>query len=342
MSTDKIVNFATKVGLMKPNSVKKDDEKAKKRLDGLLDSPDYVAEEKLDGCRYKIVGARFFSSDNVEKTANFPHLVKFFEGLKMLNIVLDGEIYYPGKTSQYATHVTGAKQDSAIAFQEQNGYIQYMIYDILRTPKAKWTTENTYLERRKLLEYFYNTYVRDTEMAKYIQIVDMRREGKREYIQDLLDRGLEGAVLKKVDSKYHMGKKPMWQWMKIKQADDTDLIILGFEPATKLYTGSNLATWQYWMPDGSGENVPVTKYHYMGWIGKVVMGAYVDGVLTQICTVSGMDESTRIDMTENPDNYVGRVARTSFMEKTTDGYPRHPSFVNMHEGKLPQECTWEF
>lgn len=337
-----VAEFATRVGIMKPNSVKKDDEKAKAKLDKLLDSPEYVLEDKIDGCHYKLIAGRFFSKDNVEKTDNFPHLRDFFQSLKMHNLILDGEINYPGKTSQYCTHVTGPLPGGAKSFQEKNGYIHFTIFDILRTPKGNWTLLNTYKERRKLLEYFYNTFIKDTEMAQYIHLTSVVHTGKREFLQNLLDAGLEGGVLKRLDSQYMMGKKPMWQWMKIKQQDDADLVIIGFEPPKKVYTGKDVNNWPYWEEDEQGDQIPVTKFHHMGWIGSIVFGAYVNGVMTRICTASGFPESVRKDMTENPDKYLNKVARVDYMELTSDGYPRHPVFKNMHEDKQPEECEWEF
>lgn len=337
----KVAEFASRVGLMKPNAVKKGNTRAEEKLDKLLDDPSYALEEKIDGCHYKMIGHRFFSIDNIEKTANFPHLTEFFRKLSMQNLILDGEINYPGKTSQYCLHVTGPLPNGARSFQEQNGYIHYTIFDILRTPKGNWTLRNTYLERRKLLEYFYDTFVRGTPMEQYIHLVDMRIDNKREYLEGLLSAGREGGVLKKLDSQYFMGKKPMWVWMKIKQEDLADLVIMGFDPPAVEYRGSNLSDWPYWQ-EINGVNTPVTKYHYHGWIGSVVLGAYVNGSLTRICSASGISEEIRKDMSENPDKYLHRVARVSFMEKTSDGYPRHPVFVNMHETKQPHECTWEF
>lgn len=335
------LDFVQRIGVMKPNHVKKDDKNALARLDKLLDDPNYALEEKIDGCHYKMIGYRFFSTDNVEKTDNFPHLRDFFKKLGMHNLILDGEIHYPGKTSQYATHVTGSLPSGARAFQEQNGYIHYTIFDMLRTPKANWLIRNTYLERRKLLRYFYDTFIKGTKMEEYIHLVPMVLDNKREFITQILDAGLEGGVLKRLDSQYHMGKRPMWQWMKIKQEDDADLVIMGFEPAKMHYEGKNLESWPYWK-EVNGVSIPVTKPYYFGWIGSVVLGAYVNGTLTKICSASGMSESIREDMTNNPQKYLGKVARVTFMEKTTDGYPRHPIFKNLHETKQPQECVWEF
>lgn len=339
---DKVAELATKVGVMKPGSVKKDDSRGLKKLEEFIDSADYWAEEKLDGCHYKIIGNRVFSTGNVEKTENFPHIIQALKALKMPNLILDGEMFYPGKTSQYATQVTGALPDNAIEFQKKNGWIKFGIFEILRTPKSRWTINNTYKERRKLLEYFYDTFIVGTPAEEFIVLPRLAKENKRKFIDGILESGGEGAVLKKIDSIYHMGKKPMWQWMKIKQEDETDLVIMGFEEPTKVYTGTNLSTWEYWEPSEGGDPIPVTKNYYMGWIGAIVLGAYVNGVLTRIGTASGMKETERAAMSENPDAYIGQVAKVTFMELTADGFPRHPNFKCMHEGKVATECTWEF
>lgn len=342
MATDKIASFATTVKVMKPNKIDKNKKTEIKKLEALIDSDDFVMEEKIDGCHYKMIGNRFFSIDDVEKTSNFPHLVEFISSLNMVNLILDGEIHYPGKTSQYATHVTGSTPEVATNFQNTNGYIHYTIFELLRTPKAHWTIENTYRERRRLLEHFYNTFIKGKPIEEYIHIVPARFENKKAYVESLLAEGKEGGVLKKLDGKYLMGKKPKWNWMKVKQEDTTDLIIIGFEKPKREYTGKNTKDWLYWeeLPDGS--QIPVTEWYARGWIGSIILGAYVKGSLQRICTASGIAKAVREDMTNNPNKYLNKIARVKFMEKTTDGYPRHPYFVNMHEGKRLEECVWDF
>lgn len=334
-------DFVQRIGVMKPNHAKKDDLKNIAKLDALLDDPAYGIEDKIDGCHYKMIGHRFFSTDNIEKTDNFPHLRDFFKKLAMHNIILDGEINYPGKTSQYCVHATGGYPSGAIQFQEQNGYIHYTIFDMIRTPKANWLIRNTYTERRKLLRYFYDTFVKGTPMEQFIHITTLHIDGKRKFLGDLLEAGLEGGVLKKLDSQYHMGKKPMWQWMKFKQGDDTDLVVMGFKPPKRDYKGDNLEGHQFWR-EINGVSIPVTKPFYYGWIGSVELGAYIDNKLTWICAASGMNEDIRKEMTFKPELYLNKVARVTYMEKTTDGFPRHPVFKNLHETKQPSECVWEF
>ncbi|MEG1636103.1 MAG: RNA ligase family protein [Cellulosilyticaceae bacterium] len=218
---------------MKPNKIKEDDTKAAIRLEALLDSPEYAAEEKIDGCHYIMASCLFFSKEHIEKTDNFPHLRDFFLSLQMPNLILDGEINYPNKTSQYCTRVTGSDPSTAKAFQDENGYIHYTLFDILRTPKGTWLMKEPYKNRRKLLEYMYDNYIKNTPMGQFIHITDINYDSKRYFKDEILARGGEGVVLKKLNSLYVMGKKPMWSWMKIKQSDETDFFIIGFEPANK-------------------------------------------------------------------------------------------------------------
>lgn len=341
MDKENIYALVSKIQVMKPNKAKEDDTKALIKLEALLESPDYAAEEKIDGCHYMMLSCLFFSKDHVEKTDNYPHLRDFFVSLNMPNLILDGEINYPGKTSQYCTRVTGADPSTAVAFQLAHGPIHYTIFDMLRTPKGTWLIKEPYKNRRKLLEYFYNTYIKGTKAEEYIELTTMTYENKGHFKDEILARGGEGVVLKKLESLYVMGKKPMWMWMKIKQKDEADLIITGFEDASKEYSGTDYDTWPYWKEE-NGVMMPVSKYYYFGWIGSVKLGAYVNGVITQVCTASGIDEELRKDMSENPNNYINKVVKVGYMELTEAGIPRHPKIQEIHPDKSPDECTWSF
>jgi len=332
--------------VMKPNKVDLENKDEVARLDSLLDSPEWAAEEKIDGCHYSIINSQFFSTRiskgkeiPVEKTDNYPHLVAILDRLDLPNLVLDGEIFITGKTSQYVTRVTGSGKENAISFQEQNGYVKYKLFDILRTPKGTWLNNVVYFKRREMLEHFFYKILDPLQKemgCSYFELVDSVTENKREYVDDLLARGLEGAVLKKLSSTYIFGKKPKWQWMKLKKNDETDCVIMGFDEPTRIYTGANTYNWPFWEDD-----VPVTKLHAKKWIGAVVVGQYdTEGVLQKRASVSGLDESIREDMSRNPDKYLGRVCKITFMEYTEDGNLRHPMWQGLHEDKNPEECVW--
>lgn len=334
------LDFVSKIGAMKPATVDDENDNQVDRLHKLLLSDDYDAEEKIDGCHYLTFGCRLFSTEGCEKTDNYPHLRDFFIHLQMPNLILDGEINFPGKTSQYVTRVTGAGSAVACAFQEDNGYVHYTMWDILRTPKGTWLLDKTYRERRAILEQFYARFIKGSSLEQYIHLTERRTSNKKQFFEDIIASGREGVVLKKVDSYYIMGKKPMWQWMKLKQKDEADFFISGYEPPKAEYGGKNVADWPYWK-EINGILTPVTKFYYMDWIGALQLSAYVDGEPTVVCTCSGLTEELRATISQNKSAFLNRVAKVTFMEKTEAGYPRHPRFTQFHESKLPNQCTWE-
>lgn len=339
---DIVAQFAQDFHVMKPSKFNPENKNALSKWEECLASRLYVLEEKMDGCHYTLFGSRFFSIEGVEKTDNYPHLNKFFYSLKMPNLILDGEIYYEGRTSQYCTRVTGALPEAAIAFQESNGFIKYVVWDIIRLPNGQWLNNIPFENRRKILIKFMERYVKGTPMEEYISITPLWEDDKDRALHELISNGKEGGVLKRRDSLYVFGKAPAWQWIKYKQKEEADVIITGFEPPKKIYTGSNYESWEYWEVDPlTGTKEPVTKYWHMGWIGSIIISAYVNGELTVIGKSSGISEDIRKDMSENKENYIGKVIRIEFMEKTESGYPRHPRFKNIHEGKRKEQCTWE-
>lgn len=340
MATDNFADFIQNIQVMKPAHIDEDNPRHIERMEELLYSKDYVAEEKIDGCHYLCYGGRFISTDNVEKTDNYPHLRDFFISLGMPNIILDGEINYPNKTSQFCTRVTGSSAPTAIDFQNDYGLIHYTMWDILRTPKGTWLLDQPYWRRRAILEEFYNRYIAPSQMSQFIELTRYCQDGKKEFFEDIIRSGLEGCVLKNINSLYIMGKKPMWQWMKLKQKDTGDLVVIGFKDPESEYTGKQVESWPYWKEIGSVLR-PVTKDYYMNWIGALELGAYVNGTMTRICTCSGLNETMKEDISKNPSRYLNRVCKISFMEKTEAGYPRHPRFEMFHESKTAPECTWE-
>jgi ATP-dependent DNA ligase len=340
MTDERLNDFVSKLDVMKPASINKDNAKHLIKLDTLYDSPDYVIEDKLDGCHYLMIACRFFSTEHNEKTDNFPLQRDFFVSLGMPNLILDGEMYYPGKTSQYCTRVTGAGSETAVSFQNKNGPIHYVIWDMLRTPKGTWLVNYTLQKRRQLLEYFYDNHIKGTGLEKYIHLTKQHSENKRQFRDAIIELGGEGVVLKNINSLYIMGKKPMWMWVKDKIHDETDFFIIGYMPPTVIYEGAS-ENWPYWL-DINGVSSPVTKYHYHGWIGALCLGAMVNGVATQITTCSGLDEKTRKEISEDPNKYLNRVVKVTYMQKTEAGIPRHPRFEEFHESKSAEECIWNY
>lgn len=324
---------------MKPGKIKTENEKQVAKLDEIMASPLYVAEEKIDGCHYTTINNRFFSTHistttgvPVEKSGQVAHLQEVLNFLGMPQVILDGEIYLPNGKSNDVTSIIGCAADTAMALQTRtNEWAQFRVFDILRDEKGNWLMNEPWRVRREILE---RIGAKLETLTPYIQINKVVRRNKQQFLNDILNAGGEGIVLKYVDGIYQPGKRPMWNWMKVKTELDDDVVIMGFEAAERMYTGKDFTTWPYWE---NGD--PVTKFHAMGWIGAIVFGKYVNGTLTRLGTCSGMDEAQRKAFSDNPEAYIGRVMAIKAMEKTRDGAYRHPKFIKVHSDKNPKECV---
>ncbi|MCY8087237.1 hypothetical protein OZL46_14090 [Bacillus sonorensis] len=88
-----------------------------------------------------------------------------------------------------------------------------------------------------------------------------------------------------------------------------------------------------------GKLRPITKFLYEGWIGAVEFARYNEkGELKQVGYCSGLTEASRKYMTENKNKYIGNCIEISAMERTKDGYFRHPQFKRLRPDKNPKEC----
>lgn len=328
--------------VMKPCKVSRDNPAHRARLDQVLLSSRYVAEPKIDGSHYLFIRGRFFSTHiktrdgestglPVEKTPHFAHLATALSKLGWPQLILDGEICIPGGKSQDVTSISGCLPREAVRRQERGGFVHYTIFDVLRAPGGDWMLDQPWHKRRQLLERLYSTIVPRNE---YIQLNPVVTEDKSRFLQDLLDQGREGIVLKSLSGLYVPGTRPMWNWIKVKAECEDDAIVMGFEPPERVYTGKNVEGWPYWCV-----GIPVTKYYHFGWIGSIILGKYdAEGSLVRISACSGMTEQQRQEFTENPSRYVGQVAKIRAMEITRDGSYRHPAFICMHPDKNPHEC----
>lgn len=416
--------------------------KDEKKMEDLWYDCNYVAEEKYDGSRYLSVGGRFFSrrisvKDGfpVEKTDNVPHLTEILKHFP--NLILDGEVYYEGMSSNDVTSIMGALPDKAIERQKERGFLKYVLFDILRDLDGNWLIDLTLSERRARLLKVYAAICMKLGITELpdIELSRVESQSKREFYNEIVARGGEGVILKNVNGKYVPDKRPAWNWVKVKKHITDDVVIMGFKPPVREYEGKELETWQYWEQsdkDFDGEIVkwtsnasmslktnyegdrmiipvavtqmygldvdgivrvsrvlgdkphenfePITKFYFYNWIGAVTFGkwqhVYIDmdgnkwtedGIktlharaveqaynvtydefkatfgqeveLVELGYCSGLTDETRKDMSENPDKYIGECMEISAMEKTKDGFYRHPQFSRMRPDKNPSECV---
>lgn len=119
---------------------------------------------------------------------------------------------------------------------------------------------------------------------------------------DFLRLGMEGSVVKRADSRYFSGQR-VDAWRKIKRKVISDAIVTGFKA-------------------GKGE--------LTGLIGAIEFRLVENGVESRC---SGMDEATRLGMTQDPDWWIGQTIEVRHNGLMKSGKPRHPRYFRLRDAR---------
>lgn len=311
-------------------------------LSEVCQSGEYFAQEKIDGYWYqyeKTDNYSYLFSRNVsvqtgylsEKGDNVPHIMKALDSLPA-NTILIGEIYYPGGTSKDVTTIMGCLSDKAIERQKDNP-IHYYVHDIIMYDGVDLVKAKAEI-RYKILQKIWDKH--SLYNIPYLRLATLIEDNIEDKIAEILASGGEGVVLKKKDLPYYPGKRPAWSTIKVKQVDFADVVCMGFDSATKEYTGKEIDSWPYWI-DGEA----VTKGYYYGWKTSMRVGAYDDnGVLKEIGSVSsGWTDKDRERMSTNPEEYLNHVFEISMMQKDKNAKTfRHARVFRRRDDKPAKDC----
>lgn len=198
-----------------------------------------AVEPKYDGVRVQIhfkrgMGVSSFSRNLENTSAMFPELAGIGRELAADEVILDSEAVGFDK-----------KHDKLISFQEtvtrkrKHGVteasksipLKFFVFDILYK-NGKELLSLPFYERRKILE---ETLRHSNHLMISPQIVTGDANEIRRYHDEQLEKGLEGAVVKKWDSVYEPGRAG-YHWVKFKEeegktgklTDTIDAVIMGY------------------------------------------------------------------------------------------------------------------
>jgi DNA ligase-1 len=167
----------------------------------------------------------------------FPELQDIFSTLNVASCVLDAEaIGYNKETGQLLAfqETMTRRRKHNIGAKAIEVPIRFYVFDVLKVDDNELLSEKMQ-DRKDVLKSLFakNEVLLETP---YI-VTSSAEETRKKHIQYLAE-GLEGAVMKQVDSQYVSGRKG-WNWVKIKEAEGTtgkltdtlDVIVMGY------YTG---------------------------------------------------------------------------------------------------------
>ena len=378
---------------MGAKAVDKHDPKRQLKIDTMFKDPNYIGQRKLDGERILVhkhedgivqIFGRGSSKygGRMEKTLLLPHIVEEIRNSIPNGTVLDGEVLYIDnkltlnnlKVLDFRENfwkcreIMGSHPEKALVQQEREGNLFFFVFDIL---SYNGTDLSNQPYKARLIDLGICFKFIDSFHIRCLPIV-YGEDGKRKLLEACLELGLEGIILKNLNAKYHEGKKPVGQWVKIKQEQEVDCVIMGYSPANQFTElqrdGKKL------LDDDDQPVLAVSKYYTNKWIGAIWVGQYIpvnrvntehllkfreikdsnyphlwkkiikieeeEYCLVPVAKISGMDEATREKVTNSMVDFLGTVIKVNYFDQTADSYFQ-PRINCFREDKPQNECIWE-
>ena len=346
------------------------------KLEQMIDSGDYLFGLKTDGnwSRAVITGDRQALQtrgiSTVTKTyGEIQDKVLFWNNVcdafitGNLETVILGEVYLPGAIDKDVGSILRCLTPKALARQKDNP-LRWRIFDVLALDGTDFMNEPFEFRISHIPEVVGRINSPLVEGVTYYEMDNTFFDKMGE----IFAAGGEGCVCYKKNSIYIPGKRGphAWDTVKVKQeiASEIDAFIIGIVPGEKIYTGKDLATWQLWENQRTGEKVtgsyfgeyqtggafiPITKNYYFSWPGAIQLAVYDNNHNeVPLCKVSGLTEDFKTSLRDEPERWIGCPVSISGMmvssakaDSEGNGISiRHPLLKRIRENDIAKEdCT---
>ncbi len=295
----------------------------------------WAYEIKWDGVRalaYCRPGELRLESRNlIEITDKYPELAELSRALGSRAAILDGEIvaFDPsGRPSfsalQQRMQISGAAQARR---RMKATPVTYMIFDLLWL-EGHSLMEEPYSERRERLAGLQLS-------GSSLQVPEYLVGHGRELLQAATEQGLEGVLAKRLNSRYHPGRRTS-DWLKIKRPGRQEFVVGGWVPGTGA-RGGRVGALLLGVYDGDGSLL------YAGRVGSGFserelgrLQALLEPLRREGSPFSGGGPPRGALFCEPQ-----LVAEVSFSEWTPDGRLRHPVYLGLREDKAAKDVVRE-
>ena len=326
-----------------------------KKKDSIIESDEWIAEEKEDGVRLTVhvtpTGLRMFSrsagkddpSRPLEKTQAFAHVKDIVFPEKYVGTIFDTEAMAIGMDSATISGHINATDG------RDNSFLYFKVFDLLQEGAVDITSLEWKYRRMKLTQMINElalvglldengkSLFTDTPLESGLfQLTKYTIRNKVEFHDDIILRNGEGTMWKNINAPYKEGARPANNWYKWKKQDTADVVIVGFTAGQGKYAGQiGAVRYAEFLTDEEitayGIKKPHTEYMYTS----------KDYYLVEIGQCSGMTDEQRLDFTNNQGTYLGQVMEVEFMERTSKGALRHPRYIQMRKDKKSTDCVHE-
>jgi bifunctional non-homologous end joining protein LigD len=303
------------------------------------DDDGWAVEVKWDGIRaiaYCQPGRVQLQTRNLnDVSVQYPEVRRISRALGAHDAVLDGELVAfdeNGRPSferlQQRIHNT---DENVVRRRMKTHPVVYVIFDLLHLDGEDLTCE-PYARRRELLE--------GLELSGEAWQTPGHSVGHaRELLAASKEQGLEGVILKRLDSVYCPGKRT-GTWLKVKNVSRQEMVIGGWTPGEgrrKEHLGALLVG--YFERDGGK---PVLRY--AGKVGTGFKAADLTAIAARLAPLARKTSpfGTGPKPPKGAQFVEPRlVAEIEFRELTKEGILRHSAYKGMREDKAADEVVLE-
>jgi bifunctional non-homologous end joining protein LigD len=295
----------------------------------------WAVEVKWDGVRaiaYCRPGRLELRTRNLnEVTAQYPEVRRLSRQLGARDAVLDGELVAfdaDGKPSFERLQQRIHQTDKNVVRRRMKSHpVTYVVFDLLYLDGHD-LTEEPYSRRRELLEAL-ELDGPSWQTPRYVA------GHAKELLEASAAQGLEGVVLKRLDSRYAPGKRN-GAWLKVKNVGRQEFVIGGWQPGEgrrRNRLGSILLGWF----DDEG------ALRYAGKVGTGFSDRDLDELMERLRPLARTGNPFAGRRGPRAANYVEPelVAEIEFRELTAEGMVRHGSFKGLREDKPAAEVGLE-
>lgn len=297
-----------------------------------FDSTDHRFEIKWDGIRmiaYRDGNKIWLETRNLKQALpRFPELAEL-KGLFIDDqIVLDGEVVVFGDDGtpdfDRVRSRNAQKDPAAIARSSCRFPASYVAFDCLYR-SGKSLMDLPLSQRIAHLEEAIRPDDRCLILSRGVN-----EQGKA-YFNAVAERGLEGVVGKRLDSRYFPGKRSR-DWIKIRHVKTADCVIGGFVPKGRDFLKSLLL----------GLYHPASGLYYVGHVGT----GFTEEENTVLRRGLNRIVTNHSPFTDTPHDVISSavwvspriVCSIEYLTLTGGGRLRHPTFQGVRSDKGPEEC----
>jgi DNA ligase D-like protein (predicted ligase) len=297
--------------------------------DEYFTDPAWIFERKLDGVRAIVVrdqdSARLYSRNHKPLDSSFPELTDALRTAAPDAMVADGEVVaFDGRQTSFARLQPRLGLIDPRRARATGVAVHLYLFDLMTLDGFDLAALP--LRARKRVLRAAVTFGEPIRLS-----VHRNTDGER-YLQQACERGWEGLIAKKADSRYSPGRSP--DWLKFKCVRDQEFVIGGFTDPTGSRVGLGALLVGYYEGD---------RLRYAGKVGTGYDQRTLRALRARLEALE-TSQSPFADPVREPGSHWVRpelVAQVGFTEWTPTGRLRHPRFQGLRIDKPPRDVVRE-